>query len=75
MRNLNVFLLTAAPLIALATGFVLIHRGNAPVMEVIAGTAMYAFIGVLMACYLLRLAMAFLGVIALFRAFQGPHHR
>ena len=43
--------------------------------EVVAGIALYAFIGLLIVGYLLRFALVFLGVFAIYRILRERHYQ
>jgi hypothetical protein len=70
MRNPKLFALAAAPPAALTLGTVLAQARGIPFVEIVAGVAMYALIGVIIAGFVLRLALIGLVVYALYQMIQ-----
>ena len=60
-------------LVALASVFVLSQIWGAPVKEIIVGIMVYVMYGVLITAYLLRFALFFLGVFAIYRLLQEKY--
>jgi hypothetical protein len=58
-------------------GFVIVlsQIGGIPVEDVIVGIGVYVLYGVLILGYLLRFALIFIGVFAIFRALQIRHYK
>jgi hypothetical protein len=71
MRNPKIYVLTATPPAALTLGLILVHVRGIPFMEIVAGVAMYALIGIIIAGFVLRLALIGLVVYALYRAVRS----
>ena len=58
-------------------GFVIVlsQSGGIPVEDIIVGIGVYVLYGVLILGYLLRFALIFIGVFAIFRALQVWHYK
>lgn len=75
MSNKKSLTLITAALIAPTLMIALTWNTGAPIKDAVAGLMLYALIGLLAACYLMRFALIFLGIFALFRMLQNWYYR
>jgi len=74
MYNKKTLMVIMAGLLADALVIALSQIWGMPLKDVIAGIALYAFMALLVIGYLLRFALAFLGVIAIYRILRDRYN-
>lgn len=73
MYNKKLFILIAAGLLALTIVTIMIQMWGIPLKDVLAVFTLYVLYGVIVIAYLVRFALIFLGVFALYRILQERH--
>jgi len=74
MFNKKTLMVITAGLLADALVIALCQIWGMPLKDAIAGIALYALMGLLVLGYLLRFALAFLGVIAIYRILRERYY-
>jgi hypothetical protein len=75
MNNKRFFMLITAGLLADAVVIAVSQVWGMPLKDVVAGIALYTFMGLLIVGYLLRFALAFLGVFAIYRVLRERYYQ